>query len=322
MVLDRCPADRGSRSCPGTARSGRVAARLRSLRRAPARGPLPRLPSRTETQGWARPDESSRSAERRQERPGDRPGRNPGDSLLWQRIESDEMPPKHAARREPEKKILRDWIAAGAAWGTDPIDPYRFTTGSRAGRDWWSLRPVRPAELPAVQRPGLGTESRSTASCSRRLECEGAEARRPRRTARTLIRRLSFDLTGPAADARGGRGVRRTTTIPVAYENARRPAARLAPLRRALGAALARRRPVRRERRLRARRAAAERLALPRLGDPGAQRATCPTTEFVRAPARRRRAATRTTPTAVDATGLPRRRASTTPSWPGTDARP
>ena len=72
------------------------------------------------------------------------------ESPLWERVEADEMPPK-SPLPAAEKAALRDWIAAGANWGTDPIDPYQVTTSRRAGRDWWSLQPVRRPQPPAVR---------------------------------------------------------------------------------------------------------------------------------------------------------------------------
>ena len=38
---------------------------------------------------------------------------DPPESLLWSRVSSDEMPPKHPLTSE-EKQILHDWIAQGA----------------------------------------------------------------------------------------------------------------------------------------------------------------------------------------------------------------
>ena len=46
----------------------------------------------------------------------------PQESLLWQRVVSDEMPPEKALSTS-EKAVLQKWIADGAKWGTDPIDP-------------------------------------------------------------------------------------------------------------------------------------------------------------------------------------------------------
>src|SRR5262249_2601362 len=73
----------------------------------------------------------------------------PERSLLWQRVEGEEMPPKHPLPAA-ERGILKAWIAAGAKWGTDPIDRFRFTTATRAGYDWWSLKPIQHIELPPI----------------------------------------------------------------------------------------------------------------------------------------------------------------------------
>jgi hypothetical protein len=115
------------------------------------------------------------------------------ESALWEKVESDEMPPK-APLLAAEKAALRDWIAAGAPWGTDPIDPYQVTTGRRAGRDWWSLQLVRRPQPPAVRR----TDWARTPIDSFVLQKLEANGLTPAREAskRSLIRRLSFDLTG------------------------------------------------------------------------------------------------------------------------------
>jgi len=120
------------------------------------------------------------------------PGR-PEASLLWERVAADEMPPKHPLSAD-EKQLLREWITAGASWGTDPIDPFRLTTGQRAGYDWWSLQPLIPVTPPVT--PG---DDWSRTSIDRfvvaRLREQGLAPSGPA-SRRTLIRRLSFDLLG------------------------------------------------------------------------------------------------------------------------------
>jgi hypothetical protein len=120
------------------------------------------------------------------------PGK-PDASLLWERIAADEMPPKEPLAAE-EKALLREWIADGASWGSDPIDPFRFTTDKRAGYNWWSLQPVarpRPAQVRNVDWPRNPIDRFVLA----KLEAAGL-APAHQANPRTLIRRLYFDLIG------------------------------------------------------------------------------------------------------------------------------
>ncbi|HTI50290.1 MAG TPA: DUF1549 domain-containing protein, partial [Planctomycetaceae bacterium] len=114
-------------------------------------------------------------------------------SLLWERIAGDEMPPKQPLS-EAEKQIVHRWIAAAAKWGTDPIDPFRYSSDVRAGYDWWSLQPVRRPALPQVKadRWPAGVIDRFVLA---QLEAAGLDPSPPA-DKRTLIRRLSFDLLG------------------------------------------------------------------------------------------------------------------------------
>ena len=120
------------------------------------------------------------------------PGK-PEDSLLWERVSSDEMPPKtHLA--ESEKSVLRAWLAAGADWGTDPIDTFQATTSRRASRDWWSLQPVTRPPPPMIRKVDW-VRTPIDRFILKELEANGLspthEADR-----RELIRRVCFDLTG------------------------------------------------------------------------------------------------------------------------------
>jgi hypothetical protein len=121
---------------------------------------------------------------------------HPDKSLLIERIEKGEMPPDgRPPLAADQRALLREWIAAGATWSTDPIDPLRFSSQRRAGYDWWSLQPiVRPA-LPAIRNPEVAVRNPIDAFVLARLE-ERELSPAPPADRRTLIRRLSFDLIG------------------------------------------------------------------------------------------------------------------------------
>lgn len=54
------------------------------------------------------------------------------ESPLWQRVESDEMPQDREPLSAEEKKLLKAWIDAGAAWSVDLIDPAVYAHGSQS----------------------------------------------------------------------------------------------------------------------------------------------------------------------------------------------
>ncbi|MBL4883729.1 MAG: DUF1549 domain-containing protein [Planctomycetaceae bacterium] len=114
-------------------------------------------------------------------------------SLLWELVSIDEMPPKHPLSKE-EKSILKQWINEGAKWGTSPLDPFAITTNTRAGRDWWSLQPLRNA-LPVKMKDKLWLHNDIDAFVSQRLQQAGLHLSKPA-DPRTLIRRVYFDLIG------------------------------------------------------------------------------------------------------------------------------
>ena len=160
-------------------------------------------------------------------------------------------------------------------------DPGRATTGGRSSRS--SARP-----------PGTRTDAQPDRPfVLAKLERQGAVAlaARGRPPHADPPRHVRPDR--PAADAGGGRRRSSPTTSPDAYEKRGRPAARVAALRRALGAALARRRPLRRERRLRARTSRGRTPGATATGSIRALNADMPYDRVRPAAARRRRAAAR-----------------------------
>lgn len=117
----------------------------------------------------------------------------PDESSFWQRIEADEMPPKHPLPKA-EKALLRKWIADGAAWGTSTIDPFQFTTDSRGGYDWWSLQPLKQVAPPAVKDTDWPRTDLDK-FVLHKLEQNNLTPSEPA-DPRTLVRRVYFDLIG------------------------------------------------------------------------------------------------------------------------------
>jgi hypothetical protein len=112
--------------------------------------------------------------------PAVRPGK-PADSLLWQKVQGDEMPPD-APLPAAERQVIRAWIAAGAA-GL-PAD--------ESATHWAFVPPRRPA-VPSIQQGDAGN------AIDRFIDAALAEkklTRAPEADRSTLLRRVAFDLTG------------------------------------------------------------------------------------------------------------------------------
>jgi len=100
------------------------------------------------------------------------------------------MPKNGEPLTASEVDAIRDWIAGGAAWPKGLIVEEAVVENS----DWWSFRPiVRPA-VPAVDQSSA-SRNPIDAFIRQTLKEQKLEPSRPA-DARTLIRRLTFDLTG------------------------------------------------------------------------------------------------------------------------------
>jgi hypothetical protein len=114
------------------------------------------------------------------------PGR-PEESLVFEKVAAGEMPPKAPLKTE-QVEAFRAWIAAGAPYEGEPLQP------RRAGPDWWSLRPVNRPAIPRVQDPAQ-IRTPLDAFILARLDAAGLKPA-PEADRATLVRRLSFDLIG------------------------------------------------------------------------------------------------------------------------------
>ena len=117
----------------------------------------------------------------------------PTRSSIWQRVEQNEMPPKHPLT-DAEKQLLKDWVEAGATWSGEALDPLALTTEHRAGLDWWSLQPLRTVRIPSsdsVSPRRQPIDDFVSFKLAEKMLVMSAEA-----DPRVLIRRLSYDLLG------------------------------------------------------------------------------------------------------------------------------
>ena len=120
-------------------------------------------------------------------------------SVLWDRVNSGEMPPTDSLSKG-EKAAISNWIRQGAIWGSDPIDPFRFSSDKRAGYDWWSLLPL-PANsaklLPTALDKTAGDWSRNEIDRFVFAKLDAVDLKpSPRAEPTVLVRRLYFDLIG------------------------------------------------------------------------------------------------------------------------------
>lgn len=128
--------------------------------------------------------------------PGD-----PNKSLLIEAVRytnSDlKMPPKNRLPAA-DIELLEKWVAMGAPDPRTPVvagaAPAPTGMSIEEGRQFWSFKPVSDPSLPEVRTPGW-VQTPIDAFVLAKLEASGLQPA-PRADKRTLIRRVTFDLTG------------------------------------------------------------------------------------------------------------------------------
>ncbi len=126
--------------------------------------------------------------------------KQPAESLLYEYVLDEEMPPEHPLSDE-EIESLKRWIEMGAYFPQQPLDLFAATSKSRAGYDWWSLQPLGSKEPPRVDHASLDDSLQAWSEnpidrfvlaelLKQNLKPSPAAASRP------MIRRATFDLLG------------------------------------------------------------------------------------------------------------------------------
>jgi hypothetical protein len=126
------------------------------------------------------------------------------------------MPPKEADKLSAEQlRWLKEWIDAGAPWpdnvvkkgGWDEVkDGVTVETSGGRSADWtnrkyrpediWALQSIRKPTVPRIAKPLGPIHNPIDAFIQEKLIAKGITATAPPADARTLLRRIKFDLTG------------------------------------------------------------------------------------------------------------------------------
>lgn len=118
---------------------------------------------------------------------------DPDASLLLEMVSGDDpaMPQEGPPLAAAEVAALRAWIEAGASWPADR----RLSDRSPGALEWWSLRPLTRSAAPDVERPEPWRGNEVDAFVFAALAERGLTPSPPAER-RTLIRRVTYDLTG------------------------------------------------------------------------------------------------------------------------------
>ena len=86
---------------------------------------------------------------------------NSADSLLWNTVDSDEMPHDRPPLSDREKRALQAWIDDGAAWSIQQIDPAIYAHSGQENQNW--LRRLTVPEYIESVKSALGVDITSEA---------------------------------------------------------------------------------------------------------------------------------------------------------------
>ncbi|HEX3152639.1 MAG TPA: DUF1549 domain-containing protein [Gemmataceae bacterium] len=116
-----------------------------------------------------------------------------GESPMIRLVTEKKMPPKMPL--DPDSvDLLRQWIDEGAKWEGGTLRAPTLDPSKRAGPDWWALQPIRRLPVPMPRDREWGTNP-VDAFVRTALEEKGLTFN-PEADSRTLIRRVTMDLTG------------------------------------------------------------------------------------------------------------------------------
>jgi hypothetical protein len=129
------------------------------------------------------------------------PALQPGDadqSLLWQRVHADEMPPAGKSLSASEKALLKRWIAMGAQTKRDEPEQPSVEDWTEEERNFWAFQKVQTPRIPIVSVTASEKETARSpidAFILEPLQAKGLTLSESADRA-ALIRRLTFDLLG------------------------------------------------------------------------------------------------------------------------------
>ena len=108
-------------------------------------------------------------------------------------LDENRMPPKKPLDKTSSAH-LKNWLTSGAKYPTTKIDIFSTTTSKRAGKDWWSLRPLQQPLLPSSvdHKYAFQPLDHFIFDGLKKLDIKPADLA----DRRTLIRRVYLDLIG------------------------------------------------------------------------------------------------------------------------------